>query len=405
MNRTFPILVLFAPLLLGASAPAPEADYAERAAKLEGKKDAKAWLKLADFAEEHLLWEKREEALRKALEQDPENAEAHERLDERKWNGEWLPAEEAEAKEAEEKQAKGLVLYGKGWVKAKEADKLREADRKEVGWPMELRLDTPHLRIYSAKPLPFTRRLAAILESEIGVYEKLYGKVLKLDPKPLILRVYVFEDRDTLDRICERNRELIVLSPGVLAWYSSSKTQILCVMGDLAGPPERSVLQMAATEMNQAIDDLLAHVLVSLGEGGAMWLIKGRAYHLGYSVHGRRILPGVTTLSADDGTLQVLAEAIDGVALRNLMGLDQKAFEANGMQNARIAWAWVHFLFHGEGGKHAPGFRTYLQGIPGKAATTHFEMAVGPLSDLEPAFKRYVKETLIPMMEKAQAKP
>ncbi len=66
MHRMCPILVLFAPLLLGASAPLPEADYAARAAKLEGKKDAKAWLKLADFAEEQLLWEKREEALRKA---------------------------------------------------------------------------------------------------------------------------------------------------------------------------------------------------------------------------------------------------------------------------------------------------------------------------------------------------
>ncbi len=403
MNRMCPILVLFAPLLLGAAVPSPEADYAERAAKLEGKKDAKAWLKLADFAEENLLWEKREEALRKAVEVDPKNAEAHARLDEVKVGQDWLPADEIEAKEAEEKQAKGLVFYGAKWISSKEADKLREADRKAVGWPMELRLDTPHLRIYSAKPLPFTRRLAALLESEIGVYEKLYGKVLMLDPKPLTFRVYVFSDRVIFLRILTQDTGYSPEDSGITGIYSNV-TQILYV-GRLATiDSEGDVLQVAVHEMTHALDDLAAHI-ATVGLK-CPWLTEGRADHLAYSIRGRRILPGATTFPSIDGKLVTLAKSIDGADLRNVMGLDHKTFMGTeGRRNYAISWAWIHFLFHGEGGKYASGFRNYLQGIPKKVSIADFEKAVGPLSDLEPAFKRYVKETLIPMAEKDRVTP
>ena len=37
----------------------PAAEYAACARKLEGQKSAKAWLALADYAEEHLLWRER----------------------------------------------------------------------------------------------------------------------------------------------------------------------------------------------------------------------------------------------------------------------------------------------------------------------------------------------------------
>ena len=94
----------------------PTTEYAARSAKLEGKKDPKAWLALADFAEEHLLWEKLTEALKKTVELDPDNAPAHARLDEVKAGKEWLPTAEAEAREQKENEPKGLVFYGAKWV-------------------------------------------------------------------------------------------------------------------------------------------------------------------------------------------------------------------------------------------------------------------------------------------------
>ena len=197
MPRGFLAALLIAGTALCVAAEDPGAEYAARAGKLGEKKDPKGWLALADFCEEHLLWGKREEALRKVVSLSPDNAEAHARLDEVKFGKGWLPVEEAEAKEAEKNQAKGLVFYGAKWVSPKEADKLREADRKAVGWNVEVRIDTPHFRVYSARPLDFSRGLAGLLENEVLAYQRFYGKVWKLEPNPAPFKAYVFADRET----------------------------------------------------------------------------------------------------------------------------------------------------------------------------------------------------------------
>lgn len=392
--------VLLLGLVAGGVRAAPCPDYAERAAKLKDGKDAEAWLRLADYAEEQLLWKEREEALREAVGVDPDNAEAHERLDEIRIGGAWLPADEAEAKEAAEYGARGLVPYGKGWIPSQEADTLREADRKDVGWPVAFRLDTPHLRIFSGRPLPFTRRLASVLENEVAVYGKVYGKTFKLDPKPLSLRVCVFPDRDTFERVVAR--ETGCVPPASAVGGYSPGTQVLYVGTLPTQDPEAAIFINAVHEMTHALDDLSAHVDNVLPP----WLAEGRANHLGYSIHGRRILPGATAIHPADLILQDLAKAIDGADLREVMALDPEAFMGKDvLQRYAIAWAWVHFLFHGQGGEYAPGFLTYLRGIPGKTATAHFESAVGKLPDLEPEFKRYVKEELIPAATSRQARP
>ena len=95
----------------GGPAPDPAAEYAARLEKL-GEKDVKGWLRLADFCEERLLFGQREEALRKAVAAEPDNAEAHKRLDEARFGKEWLPADEADSREIEEQQGKGLSFYG-----------------------------------------------------------------------------------------------------------------------------------------------------------------------------------------------------------------------------------------------------------------------------------------------------
>ena len=385
-------LLLLLEMPAGWVQASPSSEYADRAAELEGKRDARAWLALADFAEGRLLWKEREAALRQALALAPGNAEAHARLDEVKAGKEWLPADEAEAREAGEKQAKGLVLYGGGWIRPKEADRLREADRDAAGWAVDFRLDTPHLRIYSARPLAFTRRLAAILESEIGIYQGLYSGAFRLDPEPLLFRVYVFADRDTFGRVVARDGgpPVDALTPGI---YGSG-TRILYV-GVPAGDSEAMGVTTAAHEMLHALDDLAAHLFRKC----PLWVEEGRAHHLGYGVRGRRILPGQAAVSGKDGILQELSAAVDGADLRDLMGPDHEAFT---LRQYAIAWAWIHFLLHGKEGGHAPRFRTYLQGLPGKASVADFEKAVGKLSDLEPEFKRYVKEALIPAAESSR---
>ncbi len=404
MKRALPFLLLF--LLLGASAPAPEADYAERAAKLEGKKDAKAWLKLADFAEEQLLWEKREEALRKAVEADPKNAEAHERLDEVKVGQDWLPAAEAEAKDAEEKQAKGLVFYGAKWVPSKEADKLREADRKAVGWPLEFRLDTPHLRIYSARPLDLTLRVARLLERHDLAYRRLHAPVWKLKPPSSPLKVYFFADRKTyLDVAASEDPGND--APDMMGGFYLNSTKTLYLGATRQDEEEKGrrqtpelILHMAVHEMTHGLDDRVVGM-----EGMPVWLLEGRAEYLAYAIRSDRVMPGFIGIIESLSFRQDLAGALEALRPGDVMKMTQGEFSQDGLRCYALSCAWVHFLYHGDGGRHAEGFRRFLAGCPGKSSPALLEKAVGPLSDLEPAFKRYVKETLLPMMEKAQAKP
>jgi hypothetical protein len=394
--RTVGILLLLA--MAGGAQADPASDYAQRAAKLKPWKDAKAWLRLADFAEDGLLWERRDEALRRALEADPGNAEAHARLDEVKVGEAWLPAEEAWAREAEENLAKGRVLYGAAWVPPGRADSLREADRKQAGWPLEFRFDTPHLRIYSGRPLPFTRRLAAILENEVEAYLRMFGKTYKVDPRPCPFRVYLFADRDTYARVQER--ETGVAPYAGQGGYYSDTTKVLYVGVNEKGGSDARVLHLAAHEMSHALDHLAARLPDSMSP---MWRAEGQAEYFGYSIRGRRILPGTVTLPPGDTAPKRLAEMIDTASLRDLMALDTEAFMKDSLLTYPLSWAWIHFLFHGQGGKHAPGFRTYLQGIPRKRSVADFERAVGRLSDLEPAFKRYVKESLVPAAESGKS--
>ncbi len=387
--------------LAGSPPASPEALYAERAAKLEGKKDAKAWLKLADFAEEHLLGKWREEALRKALEQAPENAEARARLDEARAGKDWLPAGEVEAKDIEENEARGLVFYGTKWVKPKEAQAEREKDRKAEGWDLDFRLDTPNLRIYSARPLAFTRRLAALLENEIAAYRRVYGKVWKLQETLVPARVYLFRDREAFER---QAAPFFGQMPPLLSGFYRVKTRVLYV-GCIAGEPpgasasEWELLHTAVHETVHLLDDQLARVDTPQVP---LWVKEGRADHFGYAVSGRQVLPGDCRCHPKSLVPETLASALDAVPLGTLVGLDRATFLAGKeSQHYFLSLAFVHFLLHAEGGRHAEGFRTYLKGLPGKGTRADLERALGlGLDPLEAPFKDYARETLIPMLKR-----
>ncbi len=379
---------------LGILALAPEAEYEARAAKL-GNKNPKGWLELANFCEEHLLWDKRSEALRRTVAIEPGNAEAHARLDEMRSGKDWLPADEAEAKEAEEMQAKGLAFYGSAWLPQKEAAALKEADRKLVGWALEVRLDTPHLRIYSARPLDFTRRLAGLLENEVGAYERLYGRIWKSGTAPKAMQVFVFADRPTFEKIATATGHPI--SQGASGFYEGGcRILFVGVTADkeLGSPAELRCT--AVHEMLHALDHQMTHVNVV---GAPCWLMEGRANHFGFGILGRQVLPGA--LNEPDGTGLLHDGCTSPIPISEVM--DQANFKgANQPAYYALATAWVHFLFHGEDGRHASAFRTYLSGCPGKASKADFEKAVGRISDLEPPFREYVQKTLRPSIRKTR---
>ena len=378
------------------AAPDPAAEYAARAGKLSGGKDARAWLVLADFAEKHLLLDSRQEALRKALEIDPQNKPAHARLEEVKLGSDWLSVDEADAREIAEQEAKKLVFHGSRWMPPKEAEAQREADRREAGWPVQVRLDTPRLKIYSGQSLAFTRKLAAALEHEIDAYQQLYGKVWKLEPKPKPFRVCLYSDYETFRR--EGTRLNGSAPPELAPAFYHGPTKTLQV-GSRIDPADGTldqhlVLSCALHEMVHAMDDQLAHLL---GPSMPIWVAEGRAEHFRLALVGRHLFPGAVRIPRADGLRAQLSEGLPSLSLPSFLAMDQASFcTGNVPRNYALAFALVHFLFHAEGGKRAAGFQRFLAGLPGKRAVSDFEGAVGSLSALEADFKRYAQEQLIP---------
>ncbi len=399
--------ILLAPLAGAAELPDPAAEYAARAAKLAESKDPKAWLKLADFAEEKLLWEKRLESLKKAVEASPENAEAHARLDERKGKDAWVPAEEADAHEAEEMQAKGLVYYGAKWIPAKEAAALREADRKACGWNCEVRIDTPHFVLYGGRTLALARRLAALLENDLAAYQRFYKGVWTPQPLAKPIKVYLFGDLDTY--LKKLKIDLGQPVTGFTGLYSAVTK--VCYLGfasdykpglDPDAYIEEQTARVAAHEMVHAFDDLISRAYTA-SPNRLDWVLEGRADHFGLSVLGRQVLPGHAQLlvvgGSSEDTAAVLKKVLSAPALADLLAMNTARFNGAGVREHYVtAWAWTHFLFHAEGGKYAAGFRKFLSGCPKQDSAAEFEKAVGRISVLEPAFKAYAENVLLPSL-------
>ncbi len=299
----------------------------------------------------------------------------------------WLPVEEAEAARDEEELAKGAVYYGTGWIPQAGAERLRRVDRKRVGWAFETRSDSAHVSVYSSLPVAFTRRLAAVLENGIGAYRDLYGPIWRLAPLPKSLRVFLFSDRDAFQSAVRAAGE--VPDGGDTCRYCP-QAQLVCVLGDTGNGFE--TLVDALRTLNTALDTLLAP-----GEM-PVWAQRGRGLYLALGLQGRQVLPGfLAPLPA--GAASALLE--EDMGLAELISSGGSAFYSEKRTGREfLAWAWVHFLLHGEGGRHAAGFRTYLSGKAAKGMVADFERAVGKVRDLEPGFRRDVSEVLVPGAKK-----
>jgi hypothetical protein len=134
----------------------------------------------------------------------------------------------------------------------------------------------------------------------------------------------------------------------------------------------------------------------------AAWVNEGVASYFGASrVEDFELTPGrIETRAYPVWWLQELAPSGDArkdfangrvVPLRALLGGGGGPAMASHVNQWYLGyWSLTHFLLHGEGGRHAEGYRRLLAG--GSAGIADFEREIGPVDAVQVQWYRYLQE-------------
>lgn len=219
-----------------------------------------------------------------------------------------------------------------------------------------------------------------------------FTKRLSISGCPPPLTVYLFKDKATFDQIFSKVSKQGPLPNGVAGVYGNG-FKILLVHTD-TGITGDSYLSTMAHEMIHAMDDRLAGIFKG---NSPNWLMEGRAEHIGtYARWERLVIPGYVGLEANTAAVAFLTQEIESINLRQfLMASEKQKF---GFAGYCVSFAFVHFLFHAENEKHAYAFRLFLSGGPNHYTMADFEKIVGKIDTIEPAYKKYVHDFLLPGM-------
>ncbi len=373
-----------------------EQEYEARAAKLADG-DAKGWLALADFCEARLLLPQREAALRKVVAAVPEHAEARRRLDEVKAGAEWVSGAEADEREGKQHEGKGEVFYGKAWVSAAAAGRLRAADRGRFAWPIQTRVDAPHCTVYGAASYAETRAVAVVVHRVATGYEAVFGKGRKLTPFAPF-PVHLFGAADVFAKEFKRMGKLSGDVPKGFAGAYTPPVKMMFLSTDIgsANWNQETLLRTVAHETLHALDELAAGISLS---AVPTWIAEGRAIYSQYSLVGRQWIPGALCVGGTDGRGMEVEKAYKAASLDTLIGLDLKAFMQNAGANYAVAWSFTHFLLHGQDGKHRERFLRFLAGCPQRSSAKDFERVVAKVAELEEPYKVYVESVFLPAVK------
>jgi hypothetical protein len=382
---------------------AAQKEYEKRAAKITGK-NVGGWLKLADFCEANLLFDKREEALQKVISIQPNNADAHRRLDQVKYGGKWLPCAEAEAAEAKEHQAKGEVFYGSKWVSAKAAEGPRAADRKELGWEVQSRIDGKYCIVYSAAPYEVTRAIVTVIDNLAIGYISLYGKYKKLQTfKPL--RVFLFDNYKAIASGWEKATHSAPVKGYGGGYVAAANLMLLSTEGPETGGDGMPLSKLTTDVLLGVSVHEATHAMDknALGPTSHMpeWILEGRAYYAGYCRLGRQWISGAITMAPSDGRPDVLEQNYKTASLVKLLSMQTSDYWKNPAVNYTLVWSFTQFLMQGQKGKYREPFLKFVAGGSGKDSITDFERTVAKVSDLTGPYREYVEKEFLPALNAA----
>ncbi len=255
-----------------------------------------------------------------------------------------------------------------------------------------------HVAVESDLPAPAIRQVVAVLEEAVTAYRELYAGVWDLSAEAPVVKVRLIGNPEEFKRIVTEAQGA-ESGPGTQGRYlhKSRTLYINAGRGDALTP---AALSTAVHEFSHALDHLWAGQ--ERPQGCPFWSFEGRSDYLGYSVLKGRLVPGAAAFSRD--TPEVLEKTLAyPLTLKELVDMKGKAFYDPKHVNSHyvLSWAFVHFLFHGDGGIHAEGFRKYLKGFPDGFQRVRLEAAVGNLDNLDAPFRAYLRDTLMPAVREA----
>jgi hypothetical protein len=378
-----------------ANAKDQKSEFEQRFAPLQAKKpgSAKSLHELADFCRLNLLFDERIRTLRQLVVYFPDDHRARHLLGEMKHGAEWMTYEQAFKSEAQVYEAKGMMYYGERWMPRLQAERTREADRKAIQWSFNSRCDTKHMQVYSALDGTTTRCMALLAENTGYAYQQIYGQIYSMKGN-VPLKVYLFANSDEMGAFCQRVGNPMRSPYG---FYDSGLQAFLApahVEGFPADYQDYIVKHTVVHEMTHALDRQWS----SLPKAKYGWMNEGPAEYMGMSRDGLQVVPGYpgaasrANCSAITSTsLEVFVPKALQTDLRQLLStasLDEWSYP--------VAGTFIHFLWHGDGGKYRTGYTRFLQMASSKQEPEDLEKALGAsLAVLQPRFHEHVARVFV----------
>lgn len=343
--------------------------------------DVRSWLALADWFSQRKDPISQEFCYRSILRLDPDHADARAKLGYAKIDGAWVSSIDRLLVDTAKKKSEGLMLFGDEWVNTNE--ELLRNERKKVGWDFDLKIRSAHWVIYTDASEEVALRVLKVAEATFEAFVEDMIGTLPIKPAPKAMRIFLFKDRERYQK------EARLPTAWAEGYYNSSRAACFCYYD------ARNDKNPTHWIVHEAVHQLMFE-LISEPADVTNWLSEGYACYFGTS----KLVGGELKLGQVDPDtypawwrsryapekFMTLSDLLDVVGPNLDRQRDPNPFYLQ-------SWLFVHYLLHGEDGKHRKAFRSFLvQAVQGKSRTPTFEKIVGRLADLEAGYLKYAKD-------------
>ncbi len=282
----------------------------------------------------------------------------------------------------------------KAYIKHREKEagyQERQQVRKlDADWKCTLRLDSEHFALFTTCDKSVAAPLLALAER---LYEAFWLEFA--DAKIIIpgkVKIYVFNKVREYVTYLNAHGHNIDPKVRLVNPHFNPFSGAACVCRENVS--RDFLYQSTAHEITHGLS---VSVMNSFFKSGC-WVVEGIAHYVGMSTYSKTDKIAFekihqTKYSAHVGFLKLMMKQKRVRPLREFINMGYNGFRKDFTASNVQCWTLFHFLQHAEDGKYRDGFHKYLAGIcaGGKGDAAAFEKCVGELSEVEPAYLKYLK--------------